>query len=221
MAGRFLLANAIVMQRGDRRVLDGATLRVDAGSVVVIEGASGSGKSTFLRVMATLLEPDSGEVILDGVSSNTLSPQAFRRRVAFVAQRAPMLAGDVEANVAAGPRLRGESLGRARVLELLREVSLEPEAIERPADELSGGEQQRVAIARALANDPEFLLLDEPTSALDPATARRVVDTIRALARRGLGVVVVTHDRAQSAALTASPWRCAGGRIVASREDER
>jgi putative ABC transport system ATP-binding protein len=221
VAGRFLLAQAIVVQRGDRRVLDGATLRVDAGSVVVIEGASGSGKSTLLRVMATLLEPDSGEVILDDISASALSPQEFRRRVAFVAQRPPMLAGDVEANVGAGPRLRGEPLGRARILELLREVSLEPASIERPADELSGGEQQRVAIARALANDPEFLLLDEPTSALDPATASRVVDTIRALARRGLGVVVVTHDRAQASALTVSPWRCADGRLVAARGDER
>lgn len=198
-------------------MLDGASLRVEAGTVAVIEGASGSGKSTFLRVMATLLQPDGGDVLLHDVPSSAISPQEFRRRVAFVSQRPPMLPGDVEANVATGPRLRGEELRRTRLVELLREVCLDPELIERPADELSGGEQQRVAIARALANDPEFLLLDEPTSALDPATASHVVGTILALARRGLGVVVVTHDRSQAASLTATPWECVGGKIGSAR----
>jgi putative ABC transport system ATP-binding protein len=195
-------------------VLSGASLRLDGGDVVVIEGASGSGKSTLLRVMATLDEPASGGVWLDGAPSTALAPREMRRRVAFVAQRPPMLAGSVLENVAAGPRLRGESPSRARIFELLREVALEEDFADREATELSGGEQQRVAIARALANEPEFLLLDEPTSALDPSAAARVIDAVVTLARKGLGLVVVTHDRAQAAALGGVRYECREGRLL-------
>jgi putative ABC transport system ATP-binding protein len=208
-----LEARQLVLRRKTRVVLDGASLRVDAGDVVVIEGASGSGKSTLLRLLSTLDQPSSGSVWLDEVPSTSIEPREMRRRVAFVSQRPPMLGGSVEENVSAGPRLRGVDVSRERIGALLREVALEEDLLERVATELSGGEQQRVAIARALANDPEFLLLDEPTSALDPTAAARVVETIVALARKGLGVVVVTHDRVQASALGGRRYECREGRL--------
>jgi putative ABC transport system ATP-binding protein len=210
---RRLEAREIVVRRGPRLVLDGASLRVDAGEVVVIEGASGSGKSTLLRVMATLDGPSAGQVLLDSVPSTDLPPREMRRRVAFVSQRPPMLPGSVSDNLLAGPRLRGESSSAEQVGAWLGEVGLDRDFAERIAGELSGGEQQRVAIARALANAPEVLLLDEPTSALDPAAAMHVVETILALAKKGLGVIVVTHDRTQASALGGRRYECRAGKL--------
>jgi putative ABC transport system ATP-binding protein len=185
---------------GDQSVVDGASLALSAGEVVTLEGASGSGKSTFLRILASLLEPDGGTLLLGGAEAHTISPRVFRRRVAYVAQDPPMLEGTVADNVATGPRLREVRMDDADVARVLARVGLAGFA-GRTARELSGGERQRVALARALANAPEVLLLDEPTSALDPSSAKLVISLVRTLAGAGLAVVAVTHVREHAAAL--------------------
>jgi putative ABC transport system ATP-binding protein len=209
-----LEASELVVVRAGRRVLDGASVAIASGEIASIEGASGGGKTTLLRALATLIAIDGGSLRLDGVDAEHLDPRAYRRRVAYVPQRPPMLEGTVEANVAAGPRLRGERLEGSRVRELLLHVGLDVALVDRVARELSGGEQQRLALARALANEPELLLLDEPTSALDPEAAARVIERVRALAGEGLGILVVTHQAAHARALGGTRRRMLDGRLA-------
>jgi putative ABC transport system ATP-binding protein len=207
-------ARDLVVTRRGSRLLDGASLGVSAGAVVTVEGASGSGKTTFLKALATLIPLDGGQVFLEGVDAAQLAPTAFRRRVAYVPQQPPMLEGSVAANVAAGPRLRGGDLDAAATRALLERVGLPASFADRDARDLSGGERQRVALARALANAPVALLLDEPTAALDPQAALLVCDLARALAAEGLSVVVVTHVEAHAERLGGERYVCRAGRVA-------
>jgi ABC-type iron transport system FetAB ATPase subunit len=208
-----LEARALVVAQAGRRVVDGASLAVRAGEVAAIEGASGSGKTTFLRALALLVPREAGALLLDGQDEGALSPRAFRVKVAYVAQQPAMLDGSVADNVAAGPRLRGMALPRAAILDLLGRAGLDASFADRVARDLSGGERQRVAIARALANEPRVLLLDEPTAALDPIAAARILDLVRTCAANGLAVVMVTHAEAHAAALDGARYVFQAGTI--------
>jgi ABC-type multidrug transport system fused ATPase/permease subunit len=183
-------ARDIWLRRAGRQVLAGASLAVPRGQVTALLAPSGSGKSTLLRCMNRLLEPDAGVVVLDGVDVRTIEPRALRRRVGLVPQAPVMLPGDVAANIAYAL----DGLPHERMVAALEQAGLDENFLHRLADELSGGERARVALARAIARDPEVLLLDEPTAALDPETADRVGETLRALARDGLGICLSTHD---------------------------
>lgn len=208
-----LAALGVVVLRGTRRILDLADLAVDAGEVAVVEGASGCGKTTLLRAVATLIPRDGGTVRLGNVDDSAISPVVYRRRVAYVPQQPPMLEGTVHDNVCTGPRLAGLKTDLGAVVSLLDRVGLAADLAPREARGLSGGERQRVALARALANRPEFLLLDEPTAALDPASAEHVIDLVRALGQQGLGVIVVTHIEEHARGLADSRYVCAEGRL--------
>lgn len=187
-----VVVQGLRVARGERVVLRDVSFRAAKGRVVAIVAPSGTGKSTLLRCLNRLLAPEAGTVLLDGADVATLDPCALRRRVGLVAQTPAMLPGSVRANVAHGladpaePRLR----------DALAQAGLDASFLDRPAAELSGGEQARVALARALTRDPEVLLLDEPTAALDAAAARHVAGTLRALADDGLAIVLATHDAA-------------------------
>jgi putative ABC transport system ATP-binding protein len=182
------------------RIVDGVSFALHEGESATIEGASGSGKTTFLRILATLVEPDAGTVLLDGTDARAIAPSVFRSRVAYVLQESPMFEGTVAENVATGPRLRGVTMTAAAIASALERVGL-VDFEGRIARELSGGERQRVALARALANEPEVLLLDEPTSALDRSSAQHVVSLVRSLAEGGLAVALVTHIAEHASAL--------------------
>jgi osmoprotectant transport system ATP-binding protein len=179
--------------------LDGVSLRVDEGRVLVLLGTSGSGKTTALKTVNRLVEPDGGRVTVLGRDVTAWDPIALRRGIGYVIQEAGLLPHmTVAQNVALVPLLLGwpEDRRRARVRELLGLVGLEPDrfAPQLPR-ELSGGERQRVGLARALAADPPLLLMDEPFGALDPLTRRRLQDEFRDLqARLRKSVVLVTHD---------------------------
>ena len=191
---------------GTLEVLHGVSLQVSEGEIVSIVGASGAGKTTLLQIMGSLLEADSGEVIIDGVPLGSLSDGAlseFRnRRIGFIFQSYHLLPefSAVE-NVMmplliAGVRRRDAEM-RAR--ELLEMVSMTHRAEHKPAA-LSGGEQQRVAIARALANRPAVVLADEPTGNLDSETRNDIQNLFFEL-RRSMGqtFIIVTHDTALAA----------------------
>ena len=183
---------------GADEVLKGIDLSIDEKEVVVIIGPSGSGKSTLLRCINHLEEPTAGEVIVDGI---TLSSEAninkVREEVGMVFQRFNLFPHmTVLENIMLAPMkvkhaVRAEAEKTAR--ELLARVGLAEKADAYP-DNLSGGQQQRVAIARALAMHPKVMLFDEPTSALDPEMVGEVLDVIRALAREGMTMVIVTHE---------------------------
>ena len=183
---------------GADEVLKGIDLSIDEKEVVVIIGPSGSGKSTLLRCMNHLEEPTAGEVLVDGI---TLSSEAninkVREEVGMVFQRFNLFPHmTVLENIMLAPMkvkhaVRAEAEKTAR--ELLARVGLAEKADAYP-DNLSGGQQQRVAIARALAMHPKVMLFDEPTSALDPEMVGEVLDVMRALAREGMTMVIVTHE---------------------------
>ena len=212
MSSRLEARDLVVLREG-RRILDGASLVVQPGEAVAIQGPSGSGKSTLVRVLGTLVEPDAGSVLLDGVDARELAPVLFRTRVAFLAQQPVMFEGTLRDNLAAGPALHGKPLGDAHARELLAAVGLGEEMLLREARTLSGGERQRLALARALANAPEVLLLDEPTASLDPEAGQRIVALLRELRERGLSVVMVTHVEADARALGGTLYRCERGRV--------
>ena len=202
-------ARKVVKRFGDLTVLDGVSLDVARKQVVVIIGASGSGKTTFLRCVNHLEKIDDGEILVCGRRvgyregtgrSVEESPSAIarqRRNIGFVFQHfnlfAHMSALD---NIAAAPtKVLGLSKdeAHARAHDLLDRVGLADKANARPAA-LSGGQQQRVAIARALAMRPEVMLFDEPTSALDPEMVGEVIAVMKELAEEGMTMIVVSHE---------------------------
>jgi ABC-type polar amino acid transport system ATPase subunit len=177
-----------------RVLLGGVDLRLEGGRITTLGGPSGGGKTTLLRILGQLSEPDEGQVLLDGVEVLTLPPRAVRRRIALVAQAPAMFPGTVLDNVRTGPRLAGEELSEATARELITRAGLEPQFLTQDARALSGGEKLRVAVARALALKPEVWLLDEPTAALDPERVETLLRLLRELATAGAAMLVVTHD---------------------------
>ncbi|MBI5512442.1 MAG: amino acid ABC transporter ATP-binding protein [Deltaproteobacteria bacterium] len=189
---------------GERTVLAGITASFKKGDVVSLVGPSGGGKSTLLRCLNGLEEFQQGSITVAGIQlnpggykKNKAALLAIRRRVGMVFQTWNLFAHRTAlGNVIEAPvHVKGASVEEAtkRAKELLERVGLSHRAMAYPS-EMSGGEQQRVAIARALAMDPEALLLDEPTSALDPERVGEVLDVLRALARDGFTMLVVTHE---------------------------
>ena len=186
---------------GENAVLRGVSLDVALAETVVIIGASGSGKTTFLRCLNRLEEPTGGSVRLDGSpvgeASSERQSAAQRSQFGFVFQRFNLFPHlTARDNVAIGPeKVRGMSRAEAQALaeEELSRVHLQDHIDKRPS-QLSGGQQQRVAIARALAMKPRVMLFDEPTSALDPELVQEVLDVMKDLAEAGMTMVVVTHE---------------------------
>jgi polar amino acid transport system ATP-binding protein len=194
-----LEARGVTKAYGDREVLRGVDLAVEAHRAVAVIGASGSGKSTLLRCLDLLEEIDDGDVLLDGavVTEPGVDPVAVRRKLGMVFQGFDLFAHlDVLDNVTIGLR-HAHGVGRdeadARGRDLLAQLGLEGRERDRP-ERLSGGQQQRVAIARALAARPRALLLDEITSALDPELVGEVLAAVAALKREGVTMVIATHE---------------------------
>jgi putative ABC transport system ATP-binding protein len=191
-------------EEGNRRrtVLREADVAIARGEMAVLVGRSGSGKSTVLNLMSGIDLPDSGEVVIDGVSLSTLPERErtlFRRdRIGFVFQFFNLIPTlTVEENLLLPLELKGRVRPEQRraALGLLEEVGLADRAGSFP-DRLSGGEQQRVAVARALAHDPLLVLADEPTGNLDLETGLQVLEILDRLTRRaGKTMVMVTHGR--------------------------
>lgn len=186
-----LVATDLWLTRGDRAVLQGATLSVGRGLVTALIAPSGAGKSTLLRCLNRLLDPDRGTITLGGTDIRSIPPRELRQRVGLVAQRPVMLNGSVAANLRYGldPAPDGPALTRT-----LAAAGLPETFAARDAQELSGGEQARVALARAIIRDPEILLLDEPTAALDAEVAQQLGETFRSLASGGIGLCLAIHD---------------------------
>jgi polar amino acid transport system ATP-binding protein len=182
---------------GRNRVLRGVDLDVPAGSTVCVIGPSGSGKSTLLRTVNRLLEPDSGDVLVDNVSVMDADPDVLRQQIGMVFQQFNLFPHKtVLQNVTLALRtLRGMSPEQAEAAALaqLDVVGLRHKASSRPS-RLSGGQQQRVAIARALAMGPRVMLFDEATSALDPELVKGVLGLMADLSAQGMTMVVVTHE---------------------------
>ncbi|WP_426434418.1 amino acid ABC transporter ATP-binding protein [Bradyrhizobium genosp. P] len=209
--GATLAASNIHKAFGDNLVLKGASLAVSRGEVVTLIGASGSGKSTFLRCLNLLEMPQQGELAIGphrfAFGTGLRAPgdiklAQLRQNVGMVFQHFNLFPHmSVLRNLTEGPvQVKGMSQAEANALgrDLLAKVGLADKADAYPS-RLSGGQKQRVAIARALAMKPDVMLFDEPTSALDPELVGEVLAVIRNLAAEGMTMVLVTHEMAFAA----------------------
>lgn len=201
------------LDRGGRTVLREVSAAFRGGQVTAIVGPSGSGKSSVLRCLNRLEEPEQGRVLLDGGDIRDLPPTELRRRVCMVPQTPIVFPGGVLANLEYG---MNPSPGRDRLVESLETVGLSSDYLDRSSSELSVGEAQRVCIARALIRDPQVLLLDEPTSALDRDAARRIEQLIASLAQEGLTQVIVTHDLRQAERVAGAAVLIVEGEVAAT-----
>ncbi|KWK11121.1 ABC transporter ATP-binding protein [Burkholderia stagnalis] len=196
---------------GSNEVLKGVSLKANAGDVISVIGSSGSGKSTMLRCINFLEQPNAGRIVVDGEEVRTVPDktgalraaepkqlQRVRTKLAMVFQHFNLwshmnvLENVMEAPVNVLKLSKREAEERAR--EYLEKVGLAPRIEKQYPSHLSGGQQQRVAIARALAMHPDVMLFDEPTSALDPELVGEVLKVMQKLAEEGRTMIVVTHE---------------------------
>lgn len=182
---------------GDLEVLKGISDTIDEKEVVCVIGASGSGKSTFLRCINMLEQPDTGEVIVDGEVVNKDNINRVRQKMGMVFQNFNLFGHMTTLkNVMLAPmKVKKMPKDEARELsiKILDRVGLSDKLDVYPAS-LSGGQKQRAAIARALAMEPEYMLFDEPTSALDPEMVGEVLEVMKRLAEDGMSMIIVTHE---------------------------
>ena len=201
-------------------MLQGLDLEVGQGETLALVGRSGAGKSTILKLINRLLQPDAGEVVVHGRPVAAWDPFDLRRHIGYVLQEVGLFPHlTVRDNIAVVPRLldwEEDRIGR-RVEELLGLVGLPADefAVRRP-EHLSGGQRQRVGVARALAADPPILLMDEPFGALDPVTRSELHAEFRAIQSAvRKTIVIVTHDMGEALSLASRIGVLADGVLVA------
>ena len=223
-----ILINAEGVEKdfGVVKALDGIDLSIKKGEVVVIIGPSGSGKSTFLRCLNLLEMPTGGKILFEGhdLTDINVDINKHRQKMGMVFQHFNLFPHmTILKNMTIAPmKLKGMSKEDAESLAigLLKKVGLEDRANAYPS-QLSGGQKQRVAIVRALCMQPNVMLFDEPTSALDPEMVGEVLEVMKALARDGMTMVVVTHEMGFAKEVGSRVIFMADGKIVEEGEPEK
>ena len=219
MGEALLQVRELTKQFGDKVILDGISLDVHSGEVVVLVGPSGCGKSTLLRCMNGLEPIQGGEVLLDGqkIEKGSKELTKIRQKIGMVFQSYDLFPHlKVLDNITLAPikvQKRPKDEVKAEALKLLDRVGLAEKKDNYPR-QLSGGQKQRVAIVRALIMNPEILLLDEITAALDPEMVREVLDVVLALAKEGRTMIIVTHELAFAKAVADRIVFMDGGVVV-------
>ncbi len=191
---------------GSRAAIDNLSLEIQRGETLVLLGRSGSGKTTALKLINRLIDPDEGTIYLNGKDLQTLDPISLRRQIGFAVQHIGLFPHmTVEENIGIVPKLLGwdETRIAKRTTELLEITGLPPEEFrKRYPRKLSGGQRQRVGVARALAADPPLILMDEPFGALDPLTRQQLQSEFLTIASElHKTIVFVTHDVMEAAKL--------------------
>jgi putative ABC transport system ATP-binding protein len=190
----------ITVSVGSRRLFADVSLSVAPGHCVALNGPSGLGKTSLLRVLAALDDADTGTLLLEGRSPESWGYPAWRRRVMMVPQRPLMVQTTVQANLKTPFSLSAIDLSfdADAAASMLQRVGLSADVLAQAAEELSVGEMQRVSLVRALLLEPDYLLLDEPTSALDQDSVDAVEALLRDEQAQGRGILLVTHNRQQA-----------------------
>lgn len=214
-----LRAKNLTRTFGEHIAVDAVSFDLDAGETLALIGHSGCGKTTTLKLLNRLIEPDAGEIELGGISAFDMAGHEWRRRFGFVIQNAGLFPHrTVAENVLVTPGLLGWEASRqsAKLDALLEMVGLPAGAYAgRYPSELSGGQRQRVGLARALAGEPDIVLMDEPFAALDPLTKDSLLDDIARMRETlGFASVLVTHDFSEALRLADRIAVMDQGRIV-------
>lgn len=180
---------------GDRQLLKPVSLQLYQGECVLLTGPSGSGKSTFLKILASLITPTSGQLFFRNSDITTLRAEAYRQQVSYCFQTPQLFGQTVYDNLALPWQIRRQKPQRDKLVAALESVNLSPDMLNKPVEQLSGGEKQRVGLLRNLQFMPEVLLLDEVTSALDEENRLSVLSLInRISAEEKVAVVRISHD---------------------------
>jgi putative ABC transport system ATP-binding protein len=180
---------------GDRQLLKPVSLQLYQGDCVLLTGPSGSGKSTFLKILASLITPTSGQLFFRNSDITTLRAEVYRQQVSYCFQTPQLFGQTVYDNLALPWQIRRQKPQRDKLVAALESVNLSPDMLNKPVEQLSGGEKQRVGLLRNLQFMPEVLLLDEVTSALDEENRLSVLSLInRIAAEEKVAVVRISHD---------------------------
>ncbi|MGC0889914.1 iron efflux ABC transporter ATP-binding subunit FetA [Pantoea agglomerans] len=180
---------------GDRQLLKPVSLQLNQGDCVLLTGPSGSGKSTFLKILASLITPTSGQLFFRNSDITTLRAEVYRQQVSYCFQTPQLFGQTVYDNLALPWQIRRQKPQRDKLVAALESVNLSPDMLNKPVEQLSGGEKQRVGLLRNLQFMPEVLLLDEVTSALDEENRLSVLSLInRISAEEKVAVVRISHD---------------------------
>lgn len=185
------------------------------GEITTLVGPSGAGKTTLLKLCNRLLSPQSGDIDINGRDIRDWDPIKLRRNVGMALQSAPMIDGSVEQNLALPLELQGKHLSEHQAKDLLKDVGLSAELLQRNSKELSGGQRQKVSIARTLVNRPQILLLDEITSSLDQVSQKEIEELIIKINRKfGVTIVWITHNLQQAVDVGTYTWVMMAGEII-------
>jgi osmoprotectant transport system ATP-binding protein len=214
----------VVKSFGEVKALNRISLRIDKGQLCILVGSSGSGKSTLLRLINRLLDPDSGEIIIEGKSNRLEDPVELRRRIGYAIQGVGLFPHmTVYQNIALVPEILKWSRERTeqRVNDLLELIGLTRSFLGRYPSQLSGGEAQRVGVARALAADPQILLMDEPFGALDRVTRNKLQrEFLQIQQELKKTILFVTHDIEEAFRLADNVALLEKGRIAQQGKPE-
>lgn len=212
-------ASQVCVRRGGRTILENVSMHAESGDFIAVIGANGAGKSTLLSILAGLLKPDSGGVLLDGVSIQALSGMKLARRRAYLPQNPrcewPI---SVERLVALGltptlPAFGGLPVGFAAQITQALQICDLLEHRQQPATTLSGGELARAMLARALVADPDMLIVDEPIAGLDPKHALEIAWRLQGLAKSGKLVIASLHDLTLAGRYASRIFALSNGRV--------
>jgi putative ABC transport system ATP-binding protein len=197
MPNRLFELNNIALHSNGQAILKNINLEINDGEFILISGASGSGKSSLLRLFNRLDSPSSGDIYFKGKALSTIPILELRLKIGMLFQKAAIFSGTVRDNLMPLASDKEKIKAQAEMLHLLKEMNLPPKLLDEDMSVLSGGEQQRISLARVLLNQPEVLLLDEPSSALDPENTRLIFDNLEYLNQeKGLTIILVSHNEA-------------------------
>lgn len=213
-----LMLDHVGLSFDEKTLFENVSLAIDQGDFVVIRGASGSGKSSFLRLLNRLGEPSDGSIAADGTPLVDTEVTSYRRRVGYVQQTPILISGTVRDNLLLPFSYKAASTpvpGRDRLQSDLTGFNLTDVGLDDPADNLSVGQKQRIALIRTLLTGPDIILCDEPTSALDPESRAIVEDRLRHINREeNTTIVLVTHLTFDPGDVPTRQFSIAGGQLT-------
>lgn len=205
----------------DIPILKNITGSFPKGKITTLVGPSGAGKTTLLKLCNGLISPTAGDIYIHEKTIATYEPVQLRRHVGIALQSAPMIKGTVFQNLALPLELQGKQLTKQDAIEILEDVGLEKDFLQRKTDDISGGQRQKVSIARTLLNHSKILLLDEITSALDRTSLHEIEELIVKINRKyGTTIIWITHNLAQAISIGDYTWVMMDGKVIETGESD-
>ncbi|WP_373600605.1 ABC transporter ATP-binding protein [Paraclostridium bifermentans] len=195
-------------------IIKGINLTVEKGDCISIVGQSGSGKSTFLKMLSDLISPTGGAIYYNGKDYKEINPIELRRKISYCIQIPYLFGESVYENLAFPFEIRNTSVDEDEILKLLELLKLDKSYLNKKVDALSGGEKQRIALIRNLLSKPDILLLDEVTSGLDKENTKIVQSLIKKINEEGMTILWITHDMDQSKSIFNKRVHIDEGKII-------